>query len=201
MSDAGPNNPYGPPQSGGNPAAHGQQQGGYGQAPPPYPGGGYGQAPYPQQPGQPYGGHPGGNQMPEQMPGTLKAARVLLFVFGGLGIIGGFFVTAGGAALNNAEVRDAVENQGGLPEGLSAGLLLALGLFSVALSIAGIVVAAKFGKGGSGVRIATLVIGALMIVTGIFYVPLGILWIIVGALVVVFAALKDGAAWFGRPRH
>ncbi|MCC3649974.1 MULTISPECIES: hypothetical protein [Streptomyces] len=201
MSDTGPNNPYGPPQGGQYPSSPQQPGPGYGQAPyPQQPGQGYGQAPYPQQPGQPYGGYPGGNQMPEQMSGTLKTARVLLFVFGGLGLIGGLFMTAGGALLNNSEVREAVEEQGGLQDGISAGLLLGLGAFALILSIAEIVVAAKFGKGGSGVRIAAIVVGALMIVSGIYFFPPGLLWIIAGGLVVAFTAMKDGAAWFARPR-
>ncbi|MBQ0986425.1 hypothetical protein KBZ10_18285 [Streptomyces sp. F63] len=188
MSDAGPNNPYGPPRSGPYPSS------------PQQPGQGYGQVPYPQQPGQPYGGYPGGNRMPERMPGTVKTARVLLFVFGGLGLVGGLFMAGSGALLNNREVRDAIEEQGGMPEGISAGLLLGLGALALVLSIAEIVVGAKFGRGGSGTRTAAIVVGALMVVSGIYFFPPGLLWVLAGGLVVVFTAMKDGAAWFGRAR-
>lgn len=185
MSDPGANNPYGPP--------HDQQGGSY----PQYPG----QPQQPGQPGQPYGGYPGGPPVPAEMSGTLKAAQVLLFVFGGLGILGGLLVAGVGALLGNPDVQDAIEDQGGLPEGTSAGLLIALGLFSLIVSIASIVVGTKFGNGGSGIRIAAIVCGGLLVLGGLFYLPLGMLWMIGGVLVVVFTAKKDASAWFGRPRY
>jgi len=185
MSDPGANNPYGPP--------HDQQGGSY----PNYPG----QPGQPQQPGQPYGGYPGGPPVPAEMSGTLKAAQVLLFVFGGLGILGGLLVAGVGALLGNPDVQDAIEDQGGLPEGTSAGLLIALGLFSLIVSVASIVVGTKFGNGRSGIRIAAIVCGGLLVLGGLFYLPLGMLWMIGGVLVVVFTAKKDASAWFGRPRY
>ncbi|PGH48615.1 hypothetical protein [Streptomyces sp. Ru87] len=190
MSQSDPNNPYAAPQGGQYPS---YPQGG-GQPPQGQPG-----HPAPNQPyGQPY---PGGNAMPPQMPGMLKAARVLLFVFGGLGIVGGFFTAIGGSALSNADVQEAFEDQGLAVDESMAGILIAVGVVGLLVSVAQIVIAAKFGKGGPGVRIAGIVSAVVMAAVGIFYFPLGIVWIIVGILIVVFLAVKDSAAWFAGPRH
>lgn len=198
MSQPDPNNPYAKAPQGNDPYSAPPQGPAQGppQGPPPSP------YAYPQQaPGQPYGAYPGGVPgMPPQPAGTVKAARVLLFVLGGLGTLGGLLVTAGGAMLGNADVKKTIEDQGGLPDGVSAGLLVALGVFSLALSIASIVVGAKFASGASGVRVAAIVCGALNLIAGIFYLPLGSVWIVGGGLIAAFAAMKDGAAWFGRPR-
>ena len=103
MSFGDPNNPYGPPQ--------GQPPGYPPQGPPQQPGYGYPTAPqgqpgygYPQQqpPGQPGYGYPSPPAFPQEpygqpgpvavMPGSVKAARVMLFVLGGFQVLGGLLM-------------------------------------------------------------------------------------------------------------
>jgi hypothetical protein len=173
------------------------QPDGYPQQPPAGPPG-YG---YPQQqPGHPYGAYPGGpDQMPVQMPGTVKTARVLLFVVGGLNVLAALLLAVAGAALQSGEVSTADT------EGLSGGLLFFMAVISAALAVAAIVIAAKFGKGGNGVRVGAIVVGSLIIASGAVNVATGnapsIVGLAIGVLVVVFSAKQDAKMWFNRPRY
>ncbi|MCX4883099.1 MULTISPECIES: hypothetical protein [unclassified Streptomyces] len=207
MSFGDPNNPYGPPQ--------GQPQSpppGYPpQAPPNQPGYGYPQgAPqqpgygYPQQPAYP--GYPGGMQMPAEMPGLMKTARVLLFILAGFqilfGIIAGLAIGAAQDLSNGVGSGDDTDTLAGLGF-LVAALLVGLGALSIFLGV-------KFKNGGSGIRITTIVYASLMILGGIVnmangangsatfggLISLAIAGIILGAMV-------NGAAsaWFNRPRY
>ncbi|AWK11027.1 hypothetical protein SSP531S_16140 [Streptomyces spongiicola] len=193
MSFGDPNNPYG------------QQQGrpdyGYpqGKHQPPQPGYGYPQAP----PVHPYGaGYPGA--LMTEMPGGVKAARVMLFVIGGLQVLGAGFaaLTAVGisAAKSDPTLRDDIQFQE--IADWSAG-----GLWFVTLLILGwgafaIVLGAKFGNGGNGIRIAALVFGVITAVLGIYpFVLVGLVHTVLAVLVAVFVGKADGAAWFNRPRY
>ncbi len=105
-----PNNPYGPPQgqpagyppraspATATPRAPRSSPSGLPQAPP------IGQ--------QRYGGYPGGAM---EMPGTVKAARVMLFVIGGLQVLGAVLIAisalAVSAAKNNADLKNDVQFQ------------------------------------------------------------------------------------------
>ena len=203
MSFGDPNNPYGPPQ--GQP--QGQQPGYPPQAPqgPPPQQPGYG---YPQgAPGQPaYPGFPGGNQMPIEMPGLMKTARVLLFILAGFqllfGIIAGVAVGAVQDVSNGVGSGDATDGLAGLGF-LLAGLLVALGALSIVLGV-------KFKNGGSGIRITTIVYSSLMILGGIVntvnggggsgtfggLISLAIAGIILGSMV-----NSAASTWFNRPRY
>ncbi|MFD7263707.1 hypothetical protein [Streptomyces sp. NPDC059874] len=197
MSFGDPNNPYGqqPPQG----------QPGYGypqQAPqgiPPQ--GGYA---YPQQqapmgyPAGP-GGYPGA---PMEMPGLLKTARVLLFIVAGIQIIIGFFVLAGAAAVSGATDSSAAD--------FGAGVLAGLGILVFALAAWAIVLGVKFAKGGSGVRITTIVYASLMLLgsLGNFAnasngTPGAVPGAIVGLAIfgLILAGAISGGAWFNRPRY
>ncbi|MFD6421437.1 hypothetical protein [Streptomyces sp. NPDC060198] len=192
MSFGDPNNPYGQQQPGG------QQPGyGYPQAPQgaPQQGYGYPQAPYGQ------GGFPAG---PTEMPGGVKAARVMLFVMGGLSIIGAilFAISAGAvsAAKNDASLQEDVQFQ--QLADYSGGVLWAITVFAVVWAVLAIVLGAKFGKGGSGLRVTTIVFGVLTAILGIYpFIVVGLVYTVLAILVVVFAANSDGSAWFNRHKQ
>ncbi|MFI6000817.1 hypothetical protein ACIA98_10380 [Streptomyces sp. NPDC051366] len=167
MSFGDPNNPYGQQQ----PAPQGQPGYGYPQQAPPSvpPQGGYA---YPQQapmgyPNQAYpagpGGYPGA-QMP--MPGGVKAARVILFIVGGLQVLGGIVVLIGGALFaslfsdssSSSDYGSSASDAGAL----AGGVIVVAGIVALALSLWPILTAAKLGKGRGGVRVSGVIYGSLM---------------------------------------
>ncbi|MFJ1592029.1 hypothetical protein ACIOD0_17515 [Kitasatospora albolonga] len=198
MSFGDPNNPYGQ-----QPQGQPQGQPGYGypqQAPQGVPQQGYG---YPQaSPVQGGGyGYPGG---PTEMPGGVKASRVLLYVIAGLQVIGAIFIVLGAAAVsaakNDATLREDVQFQ--QLADYSSGVLWGMAFFALAWGVFAIVLAAKFGKGGNGLRITTIVFGAITAILGIYpFVVIGLVHTVLAVLVVVFVAKSDGEAWFNRPQR
>lgn len=200
MSFGDPNNPYGQPQ--GQPG-YGQPQGqpGYG-----YPQGqpqgqpGYG---YPQAPpvGQPYGGYPG---VPMEMPGGVKAARVMLWVIAGLQVVGIVLLGIGIAAVNKFKNDPALKGDQSFDAfaDFSSGLLYTFIALAVAYMVASIALALQCSKGGNGARIGIIVYASLGLVFSLYpFFPLSIVHIVLLILIIVFVAKKDGAAWFQRPRH
>ncbi|MFE9478014.1 hypothetical protein ACFYNM_05340 [Streptomyces spororaveus] len=178
MSFGEPQNPYGqqPPQ--GQPGyGYPQQapqgvppQGGYGypqQAPQSYPGapagypGGY--------PGGP-GGYPGAHM---EMPGGAKAARVILFIVGGLQVLGGLFVIIGGAVFaavlsdSSSSAQDAGAAAG------TAGVIV--GLAFIGFALWPILTAAKMGKGRGGVRASGIIYGSLQILFAVLGIVLNLI--------------------------
>ncbi|MGW5847182.1 hypothetical protein ACWFQ8_04300 [Streptomyces sp. NPDC055254] len=178
MSFGDPNNPYGqqppqgqpgygypqqapqgvPPQGG---YAYPQQQGypgapaGYPGAPPAYPGG---------PPGYPGAGYPGGQV---EMPGGAKAARVILFVLGGLQILGGLAVSVGGAlfaSLFSGSSSSTAQDVGSV----LAVVFVILGVLLLGLSTWPILTAAKMSKGRGGVRVSGIIYGSLQALGGGF---------------------------------
>ncbi|MFD8215847.1 hypothetical protein ACFV2U_19415 [Streptomyces sp. NPDC059697] len=200
MSFGDPNNPYGPPQ--GQPAGYppqGQPGYGYPQGAPQQPGYGYPQAPPLGQ--QAYGGYPGG---PMEMPGTVKAARVMLFVIAGFQVIGAVLIAisalAVSAAKNNADLKDDVQFQ--QLADYSAGALWGVAVAVLAWGVFAIWLGVKCANGGSGVRIAALVFGILTAVLGIYpFIVIGLVHTVLAILIAVFVGKADGAAWFDRPKY
>ncbi|MEU3385650.1 hypothetical protein [Streptomyces albidoflavus] len=222
MSFGDPNNPYGPPQGQpqqAQPGGYGAPQGGqpgYGY---PQQGGGQPGYGYPQQ--QTYQGGPGGG-FPTEMPGLLQTARVLLFIVGAVQVIGGLLFAFGGAFIRDAS--SAVEDSSDLgtdsPFGsvgdfgnAAAGFLIILALICVAFAVLSIMLGVKFSKGGQGVRITTIVYGALGGLIGLlgligamsegaaggilFY----LLWVAISGIWIAGMVVQDGRAWFNRPRY
>ncbi|MFD3720781.1 hypothetical protein [Streptomyces sp. NPDC058674] len=154
MSFGDPNNPYGQqPQAPQGPPGYGYPQ----QAPqgvPPQPG--YG---YPQQQGYP-GGPAGYAGAPVEMPGGAKAARVILFVLGGLQCLMGLVVILGGAVFA-AAFSGSSSSSSAEAGAFASGLLVALGVFFIAVALWPILTAAKLGKGRTGVRVSGIVYGSL----------------------------------------
>ncbi|GAA2995005.1 hypothetical protein [Streptomyces fulvorobeus] len=198
MSFGDPNNPYGQQQQGGQPGYGYPQQSPQGVPPQgQQPGYGYPAAP-PVQAGYGYQG------APSEMPGNVKAARVMLYVIAGLQLIGvilfALSAVAVNAAKNDAALQDDVQFQqladfsGGALWGLTVVVLL-WGVFAVFL-------AAKFGKGGNGIRIATIVFGSITALLGIYpFIVVGLVHTVLAVLIIVFVAKSDGGAWFNRQQQ
>ncbi|MDI3405471.1 hypothetical protein [Streptomyces cavernicola] len=196
MSFGDPNNPYGQQQQG--PYGQPQQgQPGYGypqQAPQGVPQQGYG---YPQQAQQGgYPGYPGGAM---EMPGGVKAARVMLWVIVAFQIIGGIASFVGAAALGSIDDGTTTTDDSALA--LGSGMIVVMGILILILAGLGAWLALSFKNGGNTTRICAIVYGAFVVLGGIFQLPLGIVSIAVGVLIIVFTAKSDGAAWFNRPRY
>ncbi|MEY7978311.1 hypothetical protein AB8O53_18560, partial [Streptomyces pilosus] len=179
------------------PAAYGP----YGQQPPPYgqPGaqpqpGPYPQpVPYPHPGAQPYPGaqpqgwaggpppYPYGPSGPVDMPGSVRAAQIVIFATFGLGVL----LTVVAAATAGPE---------------EAGRFFSTYLMSLVL----FVLAFQYRKAGNGVRVASLVLASVQILFALSAaaqgVPLGILPL--GAAVAIIVLLSQGSAgqWFRR-RH
>ncbi|GGX33826.1 hypothetical protein ACF063_33535 [Streptomyces chartreusis] len=214
MSYGDPNNPYGPPPQQ-PPAAPG-----YGypqQAPGVPPQQGYG---YPQQPGYP--GYPGGNQMvPQSMPGLLVTARVFLFIISAVQILAGLAWLYVAAIAN--DVSDAADDLSSssddpfsaIGEGgdIAAGVLVLIALIALGLAALSITLGVKFSKGGQGIRITTVVYGALGTIVGIIGLFVGLdsglatavifplLWVVFGGIITAAPVVASGTAWFNRPRY
>ncbi|WP_405831667.1 hypothetical protein [Streptomyces sp. NBC_00105] len=155
MSFGDPHNPYGQ-----QPSQAPQGQPGYGY-PQQAPQGGYA---YPQQAPQAYPGGPVGypGAPVHEMPGGAKAARVILFVVGGLQVLGGLFFIIGGAVFA-AVLSDSTYSSSSTEDaGAIAGTLgVAIGLFFIGLALWPILTAAKMAKGRGGVRVSGIIYGSL----------------------------------------
>jgi hypothetical protein len=190
MSYGDPNNPYGAPQQQPTGPGYGYpQQQPAGQQ-------GYG---YPQQ-SQPYGGAPALTTM----PGTVSAARVMLWVIVGLQIIGvGLFAI--GAASVSAAKNDATLQEDAAFQQLadySGGVLWGLTVFALAWAAFAIVLAVKFNSGTNGTRIAILVFAIITAVLGIYpFIGVGLVHTVLAILVAVFVGNNNGKAWFNRARY
>ncbi|EST39311.1 hypothetical protein N566_02645 [Streptomycetaceae bacterium MP113-05] len=140
---------------------------------------------------------------PTTMPGTVNGARIMLYVTGGLSVIGAILMFVAAAALGT--IADDPELQGDanieMLSDMGTGLIAFVGVLYLGFAVGGILLAVKFAKGGNGLRIGTIVYGALAIVMGIVGIPVGLIFIILAVLIIVFVAKSDGKAWFNRPRY
>ncbi|MFE3826300.1 hypothetical protein [Streptomyces sp. NPDC059092] len=202
MSFGDPNNPYG--QQGQQPG-YGQPQG----PPPGQPGYGYPQQGQPQQPpgyGYPAApqapmgyGYPGGQM---EMPGLMKAARVILFVFAGFQILAGLVIGVALGVLSSA----AGDNEAA---GLVGGLGIFLGLLLVGLGALSIFLGVKFRTGGTGIRVTTIVYASLSLLGGLGNLVGGDGSAAFGGIIslacsgIILASMVNGqaSAWFSRPRY
>ncbi|MFB6779744.1 MULTISPECIES: hypothetical protein [unclassified Streptomyces] len=192
MSNGDPNNPYGQPQGGqpgyGYPQQAPQgvpQQGGYPAAPPVQ--GGY--------------GFPG---VPTEMPGGVKAARVMLYVITGLQVIGAVIFAIAAAAVqaakNDATLKDDVQFQ--QLADYSGNALWGVVAFAVLWGVLAVFLAVKFGKGTNGIRITAIIFGAITAILGIYpFVIFGLVHTVLAVLIIVFVARADGNAWFNRQQQ
>ncbi|KDQ69071.1 hypothetical protein ACIPJG_08885 [Streptomyces halstedii] len=201
MSFGDPNNPYGQ-QQGGQP----EGQPGYGypqQTPQGVPQQGYG---YPQAPPVPggYGGYPG---VPGEMPGGVKAARVMLYVLGGFQVIGAIIMVAAGAwlsdQLSDTETYGSSSSQDMANIGM--GVFVVIGILTLGIALWAILTAAKFSTGGNGIRISAIIYGSLVTLFSVISLltanVFALISVALGIMVIVFCARQDGAQWFQRPRY
>lgn len=187
MSFGDPNNPYGQQPQGQQPGYGYPQQG-------QQPGYGYPAAP----PVSPYGAP--GYGVPMEMPGGVKAARVILWVLSGLQLIGAVFIFIGAAAIKSVDTSDLSSSDAETFSSLGQGLLVFVGVLALIFAALSMFLAARFKSGGNGVRVGTIVYGAFLALSGVFSLPAGILSLALAVLVIVFVAKSDGAAWFQRQR-
>lgn len=210
MSFGDPNNPYGQqPQ--------GQQPGyGYPQAPQGVPQqGGYGYPAAP--PVSPYGAYPGGpSQIPQSMPGLLTTARVFLYLISAVQIVFGVLYLFGAAATSDAS-NTASDYAGDNPfsdiGNVATGALVVFAIIALALGALSITLGVKFGSGGQGVRITTVVYGALGTLPGLYLLFVGfdiglasiilpgLIWTVFGVIITIAPVIPSGTAWFARPRY
>lgn len=195
MSFGDPNNPYGPPQ--------GQQQGyGYPQQPQ-APGYGYPAAP----PAGPYGGGP----VMTVMPGTVSAARVMMFILGGFQALGGVLMMVASAWFANA-FKDAVSSDASVSTedadniaNIGTGVMIVLGVIVLAFAFWAIFTGLKFTTGRGGVRISAIIYGSLVTLFSVLSLfaanVFALISLVLGILIIVFCANKNGGAWFNRPRY
>ncbi|MFJ7177016.1 hypothetical protein ACIQXA_11545 [Streptomyces massasporeus] len=195
MSYGDPNNPYGAPQ--GQQPQQPQQPGyGYPQDQGQAPGYGYPQAP----PVSPYGGP----AAPTTMPGSVSAARVMMWVIVGLQVVGVALFAFGAAALNAAKDDESLKDNTAFQDlvGDSTGLIWGYVVFGLAWLVFAAVLATKFKNGGNGARITILVFAIITAVLGIYpFVIVGLVHTVLAILVAVFVGNANGKAWFNRPRY
>ncbi|SNX63493.1 hypothetical protein SAMN06272735_5302 [Streptomyces sp. TLI_55] len=222
MSFGDPHNPYGPPPQQ-PPAAPG-----YGypqQAPPgvppqqPY---GAPQQPYGAYPQAPaYPGYPGANMVPQSMPGLLVTARVFLYIISAVQIVVGLIWLYLAAIAN--DVSDAADDFSSSSDDpfsaigdgghIATGVLVLVALIALGLATLSITLGVKFGRGGQGVRITTVIYGALGTIFGLIALFAGLdsglatavifplLWVVFGAIITAAPVVPSGTAWFARPRY
>ncbi|MFF6875633.1 hypothetical protein ACFY9S_10000 [Streptomyces sp. NPDC012474] len=195
MSYGDPNNPYGAPQ--GQPQQQPQQPGyGYPQNQGQAPGYGYPQAP----PVSPYGGP----AAPTTMPGSVSAARVMMWVIVGLQVVAVVILGIGAAAINAAKNDATVQENAALQDlvGDSTGLIWGYVVFGLAWLVFAAVLATKFKSGGNGARVTIMVFAIITAVLGIYpFVIVGLVHTVLAVLVAVFVGNANGKAWFNRPKH
>ncbi|MFI5802727.1 hypothetical protein [Streptomyces sp. NPDC051561] len=196
MSFGDPNNPYGQPQQ-----PQGQQPGyGYPQQQP-----GYG---YPQQ--APQGGPMyGGGFTPMEMPSGVKAARVMLFILGGLQAIGGVIMMAASAWFSEL-MADSGNTQGLNSEdidtvsGVGAGIMIFFGVIMIGVALWAILTAAKFGTGRGGIRVSAIIYASILTLLSVFSLLtmniFALISLALGIMIIVFCANTAGGQWFNRPR-
>ncbi|MER6564398.1 hypothetical protein ABT300_43150 [Streptomyces sp. NPDC001027] len=200
MSFGDPNNPYGPPQ--------GQPPGYPPQGPPPQPGYGYPTAPqgqpgygYPQAPPVPQGY---GYGVPQEMPGLVKTARVLLFIVAGFQFLAGVFIgILAGAAQDTSNAFGSGDDSSA-----ATGIVIGVALLMLVLGSLSIFLGVKFKTGRGGIRVTTIVYSSLMILGSLANIVNGaggsgtfggVISLAFGGI--ILSAMISGGAWFSRPRY
>ncbi|WP_267714167.1 hypothetical protein [Streptomyces sp. CoH17] len=192
MSFGDPNNPYGPPQGGQQPNYGYPQQQPQGQ-----PGYGYPQAP-------PVSAGYGQPAAPTSMPGTVSAARVMLWVIFGLQLVGVVLFALSAASVDAAKNDDQLKDDAAFQQlaDYSSGMLWGLVAFALVWGVIALVMAIKVGSGGNGVRIATMVFAIITAILGLYpFIVVGLVHTVLAILVAVFVGNANGAAWYKRPRY
>ncbi|GLW44993.1 hypothetical protein Stsp02_06550 [Streptomyces sp. NBRC 14336] len=193
MSFGDPNNPYGPPQG----------QPGYGQ--PQQPGYGYPVAP---PPGQPYGGYPA---VPVQMPGTVRAARVMLFVLAGFQALGGVAMIAASAWFAEyfeelLESDSTISSQDAETiADIGAGIVIFFGAVVLLFGLWAFLNGLRFATGRGGVRVSAIIYASLVTLFSVLSLLGGnffaLISLVLGVLIIVYSSNSNGSIWFNRPNY
>lgn len=204
MSFGDPNHQYGPPP--GQPPGQPPTGPGYGypQQQPQYPQQGYG---YPAPPPGGYG-YPGG---PVQMPATVKAARVMLFVLGGLQAIGGLVMVLAAAWFVDL-INDTLDSDPTVSADdvetfaeIGTGVMIVLGVFTLAFALWAILTGLKFGTGRGGARVSAIIYASVVVLFSVISLisanVFALISLVLGILIIVFSANRNGSLWFNRPQY
>ncbi|MGW3510632.1 hypothetical protein [Streptomyces sp. NPDC000994] len=200
MSYGDSNNPYGAPQQ---PPQQPTPQPGFGYPQGQAPGYGYPQAPPVQ---QPYGA-----PVPQMMPGTVKAARVMLFVLGACQVVFGVVMMVASSWFAD-KIQEAVSADDTVSAAdadkaasVGAGVMIVLGVLVLAFAFWAIFTAVKFPAGRGGVRVSAIVYSSFVILFSLVSLVganvFALLSLALGILIIVFCANKAGGAWFNRPSY
>ncbi|GAB2778063.1 hypothetical protein GCM10027073_08290 [Streptomyces chlorus] len=201
MSFGDPNNPYGqPPQQHSGQPGYGypqQQSSGYGYPSPP----------------RSYGG-PGPVTV---MPGSVKAARVMLFVLGGFQVLGGLLMIVASGRLADfiEEEISSDPNVSSDPNissedlstigNVSAGIMIVFGVIALAFAFWAIFTGVKMATGYGGVRVSAIIYASVVtlfsVLTLIGANVFALISLLLGVLIIVFCANRNGSQWFNRPRY
>ncbi|WP_256104995.1 hypothetical protein [Streptomyces sp. ODS05-4] len=201
MSFGDPNNPYGQPQGQPQQPGYGYPQG----QPQQQPGYGYPAAP----PAPAYGGgYPGG---PVEMPGGVKAARVMLIILGSFQAIGAlvFIVAAGWIADMISEAADSSSgvssSDADAAASFGAGVAIVIGVILIGFALWAILTGAKMAKGGNGLRVSGIVYASLITLLSLLNLLganfFALISLVLGILIIVFLARGEASAYFNRPRY
>ena len=199
MSFGDPNNPYGPPPQQPSPGATGY---GYPQQQPQAPG--YG---YPAAPGF-GGGYPA---PPAVMPGSVKAARVMLFILGGCQAIIGLLMMIASAWFADYFSEIASDDPSISAEDAYAvasfgvGVMIFFGVLVLGFAFWAVFTGVKFASGRGGVRISAIIYASFVTLFSVISLlganVFALISLVLGILIIVFCANKNGSYWFNRPQY
>ncbi|MFD7508462.1 hypothetical protein ACFV5N_03790 [Streptomyces sp. NPDC059853] len=125
---------------------------------------------------------------PPQLPGRVRTARTVSYAVAVITLL--MAAISLQAGFGDEEALRELE--------MTAGPVIALGVIFLVYAAAGFALAARFAKGGAGVRIGGLVWGTAGIVLGFGTGMLGLLVLAASATVVVLLVMKDSQVWFSR---
>ncbi|MFJ3905406.1 hypothetical protein [Streptomyces sp. NPDC090025] len=139
--------------------------------------------------------HPQSDQV---MPGSVKTARVLLFIIGGFQTLAAMMLLFAGLAAQSGSVDTADL------EGTAALELILIGAVTLVQAAVAVGLAARFRSGRGGVRIGAIVIGGLIAANGLINLftggGLSVPGIALGGLIGVNCRRRNAIAYFNRPR-
>ncbi|WP_432191983.1 hypothetical protein [Streptomyces sp. bgisy027] len=159
--------------------------------------------------------------VPQSMPGLLVTARVFLFIISAVQILAGLgWLYVAAIANDVSDAADDLSSSSDDPfsaigEGgdIAAGVLVLIALIALGLAALSITLGVKFSKGGQGIRITTVVYGALGTIVGLIFLFIGLdsglatavifplLWVVFGGIITAAPVVRSGTAWFNRPRY
>lgn len=128
---------------------------------------------------------------PTEMPGSVNAARLIMYVFGGFGVLGAI------GAFYQASQGGGKSGDSG-PAAIDPGIMVAAGLGSLVLAATAILLASRFSRGGNGVRIGAIAFGSVLALLGLLTVIIvvGIVPLGIGLLIIIFMVKQEGSEWF-----